>query len=91
LVQPGTLVEKRPDHGGGFCRYGCLGVRALVQRNAQVRRRRVMKPTVSGGGGFSIVIGWTYGPVLAMAAAIVSGGIAIAASRNQPVTSPSWR
>jgi hypothetical protein len=50
-----------------------------------------MKPTASNSGEFTVVVGWSYAPVLAMGAAIVSLGIAIASIREQPVKSPSWR
>lgn len=49
----------------------------------------VMKPgTWYGGnelgGGFYIIVGWSYGAVAALGAAIVSLGIAVAAIRDQP-------
>lgn len=36
------------------------------------------------GDGFYIVVGWSYGAIVALGAAIVSLGIAIAAIRDHP-------
>jgi phosphoglycerol transferase MdoB-like AlkP superfamily enzyme len=93
LLQLAILAARYVPNGRGFTVPGYPQFLAVTSGLSFVIAlvAAVMKPTVSGGGGFSIVIGWTYGPVLAMAAAIVSGGVAIATSRNQPVTSPSWR
>ena len=55
----------------------------------------VMKPTMWNGlqlgDGFYIVVSWSYGAVIALSAGLVSFGIALAAIRDQPVPSPSWR
>jgi len=49
----------------------------------------VWKPSTWSGGtelgeGFYIVVGWTYGALVALAAAVVSAGVAIAAMRDHP-------